>query len=316
MKSLNFIKTNQLYLFVSLFFMAGSVGLSMIEMSMNLYILFNGLLLVGIPAVFLTYRYKGEKGLKETVRFNKVSFKTVLYSVLIPIVIYPIIMLCNAIVILLLPEVPTELNNQALVVSIAIGFQILGLGLFPGFFEELLFRGVLIRGLENQNRHFAIIYIAFLFALLHLNPYNFVGPFILGIVFGYMLYASNSIIPSMIAHMTNNMIGVTMIFISTKLQALIPEEEATTKGTMDIAMADIPIASIIISGFILLGLAFGSYFLTRLLLRKMKEEQEKNVESKIEEEIEETHVLVKKEKWSFLYIAPMIIIFIAVFFTI
>ncbi|WP_180954305.1 CPBP family intramembrane glutamic endopeptidase [Bacillus sp. M6-12] len=313
MKPFDLIKTNQLYFWVSLYFLVGSLGLSMIDLSMNMYILLNGLLLVGVPALFVAYRYKGEKGFKEFVRLNPVSFKTILYSVMILISVYPIIMLSNALMMIILPEIPTELNNQKSFVAIAVGFQIIGLGLFPGFFEELLFRGVLLRGVENRNKQFAIIYIAFLFSLLHLNPYNFMGPFILGIVFGYMVYATNSIIPSMIAHMTNNLMAVGLLFVSTKLQTLLPEEESLSAESIDVSMTDIPMASIILSGFMLLGLAYGSFRLTRFLLRKLKEENEQKVkENRGIENVKEPVVFTKKERRSFFYIFPMVAIFICI----
>lgn len=313
MKPLHFSKINQLYLFVSLYFMTGSVALSLGHISMNLFILLNGILLVGIPVVYLTLCYKGEQTICEFLRLNPVTKRTVYLSVLLPIAAYPMVMGCNALVIMLMPDIPEDMNNAVLIGSIGILFQVIGVGLLPGFFEELLFRGILIKGSENKGRHFAIIYTAFLFALLHLNPYNFVGPFLLGILFGHMLYATNSVIPGMIAHATNNLMAV--IFMA--LANVTDNAKVSSAKEEIISLKDLSIFTLIVDGILLIGALYLSFRMTQKIYQLLKEE---NIAGELiigeGNRKYEKAFLTRKEKTSFLYIVPWLFLFVYLIFTI
>ncbi len=53
--------------------------------------------------------------------------------------------------------------------------------------EELLFRGLLLRGLLSRHRPaVAVLLSAFLFAAIHLNPWQFISALFLGVLFGWI----------------------------------------------------------------------------------------------------------------------------------
>lgn len=77
----------------------------------------------------------------------------------------------------------------------------------PAIAEEVLMRGVVMSEFNWLGTTFAIIVSAFTFSTLHSSFLNLLGPTLAGIVYGYLTYKFNSILPSIIAHMTNNMIA-------------------------------------------------------------------------------------------------------------
>lgn len=79
--------------------------------------------------------------------------------------------------------------------------------------EEMIFRGMLQRTLENKY-HFvsALVITAVCFTILH--PANLISIFILAIFLGILSWKSNSIYPSIIVHILNNGISLTVLTFS------------------------------------------------------------------------------------------------------
>jgi membrane protease YdiL (CAAX protease family) len=88
--------------------------------------------------------------------------------------------------------------------------NILVIALLPAIGEELFFRGVIQKLFTKQlrNHHASIFITGFLFSFIHLQFYTFLPRFFMGIMLGYLLYWSRSIIVPIIAHFLNNLIGV------------------------------------------------------------------------------------------------------------
>ena len=74
--------------------------------------------------------------------------------------------------------------------------------------EEILFRGIILDGfLKNYKPWHAIIASALVFALIHGNLTQGIGAFALGILFGWIYWNTNSIIPCILLHLINNLIA-------------------------------------------------------------------------------------------------------------
>jgi membrane protease YdiL (CAAX protease family) len=73
--------------------------------------------------------------------------------------------------------------------------------------EEILFRGLIQSAYEKYNKKYSFIYSAVLFGMFHiLNGITEVLPtFVIGLVLGYLVYRTGSIVTSMLAHMAFNM---------------------------------------------------------------------------------------------------------------
>jgi membrane protease YdiL (CAAX protease family) len=88
---------------------------------------------------------------------------------------------------------------------------LLGLALLPALAEELVFRGALARGLATRwPRWAAIVVSAAVFAVYHLIPSQMLGVLPLGLALGLLAVQSGSVVPGMIAHLTNNAIALVL----------------------------------------------------------------------------------------------------------
>ena len=71
--------------------------------------------------------------------------------------------------------------------------------------EEFLLRGIIERGLLHWMSPWkAILWSAFFFAVIHLNPWQATGAFIAGILFGWIYWKTRSLAACIFVHMTNN----------------------------------------------------------------------------------------------------------------
>ncbi len=73
--------------------------------------------------------------------------------------------------------------------------------------EELVFRGAVLRTLLawNPRRRWMMITLsALLFAFAHLNPAQFIHPFFIGLLLGWMYERTRSVLPGIVYHWANN----------------------------------------------------------------------------------------------------------------
>jgi len=77
--------------------------------------------------------------------------------------------------------------------------------------EEILFRGVILRGFQSVYGNLrGLLFSALLFGAVHLNLYQFMGGFLLGLFLGWLFIRTGSLVPSVIAHAVYNgsLVGV------------------------------------------------------------------------------------------------------------
>ncbi|MDE6854309.1 MAG: CPBP family intramembrane metalloprotease [Muribaculaceae bacterium] len=86
--------------------------------------------------------------------------------------------------------------------------NILVVGIFAGFSEELLFRGCFQRLLTTAgvNSHVAVWTAAFFFSAMHFQLFGFVPRLLLGAYFGYLLLWTRSLWVPVAAHVLNNVL--------------------------------------------------------------------------------------------------------------
>ena len=71
--------------------------------------------------------------------------------------------------------------------------------------EEVIFRGIIMSGFSrNYHPAFAIFFSALLFALFHLNPWQFAATFALGLILGYIRIRTGSVIACIAGHVIHN----------------------------------------------------------------------------------------------------------------
>lgn len=90
-------------------------------------------------------------------------------------------------------------------------------------FEEIIFRGFILRSMSKYGNLTATIVSSVMFSMFHFNLVQFINPVLMGIIFCFITIKSNSIKSSIIAHMFNNSLimftSVMGMFNSTVIQA-------------------------------------------------------------------------------------------------
>lgn len=86
------------------------------------------------------------------------------------------------------------------------------IALIPAISEELLFRGLLQNLLSKATRNvwIGISLSAFLFAIIHFQPFNFLPIFVLGFCYGLVAAYTGSLWIPMVLHFLNNAITLTL----------------------------------------------------------------------------------------------------------
>ena len=106
----------------------------------------------------------------------------------------------------MLPDMPETLKKSLeLLMDGPLWAALLSVSVFAPLFEEWLCRGLVLRGLmKHMNPTGAILVSAAFFAILHLNPWQAIPAFLLGILFGYVYYRTGSLKLTMLMHCVNN----------------------------------------------------------------------------------------------------------------
>ncbi len=152
---------------------------------------------------------------KDTLKFfgyKKISFKAVLISIGIGIIVYFlnifIASFFNAILSLFGYSSSTTTNYLDSYPFWLFLVNILITAVLPGICEETAHRGLLLKGLSGFGEKKALIISALLFGLMHMNIDQFFYATLIGLLVGYLALICDSIYPAMIVHFMNNALSV------------------------------------------------------------------------------------------------------------
>ena len=87
------------------------------------------------------------------------------------------------------------------------------IAIMPAICEELLFRGLMLNGLAKYGKNIAVYVSAFAFMIMHGSPDQTVHQFILGVIFGYIVYYTGNLWLTIIIHFCNNFFVLLFNFI-------------------------------------------------------------------------------------------------------
>ena len=115
--------------------------------------------------------------------------------------------------------------------------------------EELLCRGVIMRGILRKSTPWkAILWSAFIFAVIHMNPWQSIPAFAFGVLFGWVYYRTGCLWLTIFLHFLNNS-------LSTLITRLFPDI-GVDQGLIDILPRETYIYVYIASILILAGSLF------------------------------------------------------------
>lgn len=113
----------------------------------------------------------------------------------------------------LLPEMPQWLEDtmKKMLENTPLWVTLISVSIFAPLFEEWLCRGIVLRGLlRHTHPASAIVISAVFFAILHMNPWQAIPAFCLGLLFGYAYYRTGSLKLTMLMHCVNNTLAATL----------------------------------------------------------------------------------------------------------
>ncbi len=212
MKRMTISNVNLLYLFMAVLLI--TLGYIIQSINSELGLIATEFLLVLLPA--LLFAIWTRDGMKKIFRLNPLPFREGILIVSIAVLFYPVSIMGNLIVVNLLDAIgwyrpipfPTAENAKEYVLLI------FAVAVSAGICEELLFRGVMMKAYERYGPKRAIIATAVLFGFFHFNMQNLIAPIMLGALFGYYVYITDSIFSAILAHSFHNALSVTIGFLT------------------------------------------------------------------------------------------------------
>lgn len=91
--------------------------------------------------------------------------------------------------------------------------EIVIIGFLPAICEEIFYRGYVLRGLERKgNKKYALLISSLLFAVMHGNFQQMTYAFALGILLGFVVLKTDSLLSSIVMHATFNIISVILSY--------------------------------------------------------------------------------------------------------
>jgi membrane protease YdiL (CAAX protease family) len=176
--------------------------------------------IISFGIVILIGIKKSNEKFNDIFKFNKVSPHlwpaTIIFGLGITIVLSEIENILNY----FLP-MPEFLRNafSSLMVEQMFVISIILIGIMPAFTEEMFFRGLLLNGFnKNYSERKSIVISALLFGLVHMNPWQFLSAFIIGIFSAWICIKTKSILLGIYMHGFNNILALALL----KYRDLIP----------------------------------------------------------------------------------------------
>jgi membrane protease YdiL (CAAX protease family) len=136
-----------------------------------------------------------------------ISFDTQKVNFLVYILLIPIIFSLSITVESLANLIPMP-DKIRLLFEQMIQFNLpsyLTIGIAAPLLEEFIFRGIVLKKfLLNYSPTKAIVLSSVIFGIAHLNPWQFIGAFFMGLLIGWIYWKTKSIWPGIFIHFTNN----------------------------------------------------------------------------------------------------------------
>lgn len=177
-----------------------------------------------------------KKSIRGQLCFHKVSLSNVFWLILFTICITPAINFVNAISRMFSVAAINDTmlnitqNNSYLFALFCVAFV-------PCVMEEIVYRGLFYQGYRRVNPLGAAFLSAFLFGILHGNLNQFCYAFVMGIIFAFVIEATDSLLSTMIIHFIMNGWSITLLYAIPRLFEYLKSmaNDAIARGDHDLA---------------------------------------------------------------------------------
>ncbi|GCD08489.1 CPBP family intramembrane glutamic endopeptidase [Clostridium tagluense] len=108
-------------------------------------------------------------------------------------------------------SMPDFINGAFEELTVSPIILILSSAVVAPIYEEIIFRGILLKGMAKKiNPIIALVVSALFFAVVHLNVPQGINAFLLGLVIGFIYLTTGSIYLSIFAHFINNLLALSV----------------------------------------------------------------------------------------------------------
>jgi membrane protease YdiL (CAAX protease family) len=183
-------------------------------------------LLAFFPPVLLYFLVSGRAG-GRALPFNKLSFANAGLVLLISFAAMPVMMALSALSTVFFPndisEMVTDMASES-----GMTLNLIAIGVMPALLEELIFRGIILRGYRGVRLVTAAFVNGIFFAVMHLGPQQFLYAFMLGFIFVLLVHYTKSIFAPMLAHFTINATQMLLMSVPEQTQEITEAAEEMT----------------------------------------------------------------------------------------
>lgn len=253
---MNYIKSAGCFsLFYIILYFGLSMGMGMFVTDTYLFTtLFYGILLI---ATLLYLKFCKEDILK-TLRIHPIHIGSFFLIILLAFTIRPVAGFITLIADLFFKDVTTNTITQKVMQSL--GLSIFTTAFLPGLVEEIIFRGTLYTKLRKANPIKGILLSALFFGIAHMNFQQFCYAFFLGIIFGFLVEATDSILSSITTHMIFNASSILLTYFMTKANVfsanMMDSSGSTTSISTILASAPLALIGLLLSIALLIAIAY------------------------------------------------------------
>ncbi|MCK5830937.1 MAG: CPBP family intramembrane metalloprotease [Methylococcales bacterium] len=173
----------------------------------------SGIIIISVGSVALMIKSKNILVIFDTLNFNKSTWGYYLIAIVLAIIIW-LADFWLQLFFFLDDGRKGGLALQAEIKQFGILSIVISSCLLAPAAEEILFRGILLKGLlEKVSPFFAILLSSLLFATIHFSSQDFISLFIAAFGYALLTVKSESILPAFLAHLLNN--SVTVYYMAT-----------------------------------------------------------------------------------------------------
>lgn len=182
---------------------------SEIKISETIMMLLSQIALI-TPSVI--YVIANKVSLKELLRFKKIKVTSFIILFFFSFAITPLMSLINSISLLISDNHIQNIVGQ-MATQIPFFVTLIVVAVIPAICEESIYRGVFFNGYRGAGTMKAILMSGFLFGLFHMNLNQFSYAFCMGIIFAFIIEATDSIVASMFVHFVINGSQMVLLYI-------------------------------------------------------------------------------------------------------
>ena len=158
---------------------------------------------------------------KNRIGLGKESFMVQPWTILLLTVLAVLFFILPEIELIVRFDIPDNLGEELEgVIGTVLG--LVSIGIIGPIAEELLFRGAVLGSLLawkpiQSKPWIAVLLSAAIFSLIHLNPAQMPGAFAIGLLYGWLVYRTGSLLPGIVGHVFNNSL--------ISILSMLPEDE-------------------------------------------------------------------------------------------